>query len=632
MDSVYCVLRLPGEGRGAMPRPPSGFDTLGNADIINKAILCEVVPSGVIVPFRAASTGGNALAGRSPVNPSLSLQSPMEDFEQLLDTYEHEKQAAESEGQPLRGTVLKVDGEDVIVDVGLKVEGIVPLREFVDEAGNSHVRAGDTIDVVVERETERGVLLSHEKAVRLRLWDDLERAYKENTIIQGRIAERVKGGLSCDIGVKAFLPGSQVDSRPVRNLDAFIGQEVRVRVIKLNKKRGNIVVSRKVVLDEDLSARRAQTAETLEEGQIVTGVVKNITDYGVFVDLGGIDGLLHVSDLSWGRITHPGEIVQPNDEITVKVLKFDKAKLRVSLGFKQLLPDPWSDAAERYPIGARVKGKVVSITDYGSFVELEQGIEGLVHISEMTWSKRTKHPSKLVNVGDQIEAIVLDVNAPERRISLSLRQAQENPWESLSDRYPPGSVVEGRVRNLTDFGAFIEIEDGIDGLVHISDLSWTKRVKHPSEILKKGERVKAKILSVDADNRRLSLGIRQLEPDAWESFFGTHQLGDTIPGRVARLASFGAFIELEGGIEGLCHNSEINSDVTGGVPLEVGQEYEFKLIKLNPAEKKIGLSLRAPLHGAERETLNAYRHSPTGATSTIEEMISLKRAGNDQQG
>jgi len=554
----------------------------------------------------------------------------MEDFEQLLESFEQQNQVAE--GEVLKGTVLKIDGEDVVVDVGQKSEGVVRLREFLDANGVAHVHPGDVIDVVIERESgERGLRLSHEKAARLRLWDDLERAAEQATIIQGRIVERIKGGLACDIGVKAFLPGSQLDIRPVRNLDSFVGQDVRVRVIKLNKKRGNIVVSRKSVLQDEMESRRAETLETLAEGQMVTGVVKNVTEYGVFVDVGGIDGLLHVSDLSWGRVAHPNEMVQPNDEITVKVLKFDKAKLRVSLGFKQLLPDPWADAKERYPIGAHVHGKVVSITDYGCFVELEQGIEGLIHISEMSWSKRTKHPGKIVALEQQLEAVVLDVNPSERRMSLSLRQAQTNPWESLPERFAPGSIVEGRVRNLTDFGAFVEIEDGIDGLVHISDFSWTKRIQHPSEVVKKGDKVRAKILSIDVDNRRLSLGIRQLEPDAWETFFAVRQLGEVLPGKVLRLASFGAFVEMEGGIEGLCHNSEINPEITDGGPLVVGREYEFKIIKLSPGEKKIGLSLRAALHDSEREIIDSYRHSPATAGATIGETVSLKQAsGSDQ--
>jgi small subunit ribosomal protein S1 len=553
----------------------------------------------------------------------------MEDFEQLLESFEQQQSQA-SEGEVLKGTVLKIDGEDVVVDVGQKSEGVVRRREFLDAQGVAQVHPGDIIDVVIEHEGgERGLRLSHEKAARLRLWDELEHAHEQGTIMQGRIVERIKGGLACDIGVKAFLPGSQLDVRPVRNLDAFLGQEVRVRIIKLNKKRGNIVVSRKVVQQEEVEARRSQTLETLAEGQVVTGVVKNVTDYGVFVDVGGLDGLLHVSDLSWGRVAHPNEMVQPNDEITVKVLKFDKAKLRVSLGFKQLLPDPWADARERYPIGAHVHGKVVSITDYGCFVELEQGIEGLIHISEMSWSKRTKHPGKIVSQEQQLEAVVLDVNPGERRMSLSLRRALPNPWETLPERFAPGSIVEGRVRNLTEFGAFVEIEDGIDGLVHISDFSWTKRIQHPSEVVKKGDKVRAKILSIDVENRRLSLGIRQLEPDAWETFFATRQLGEVLPGRVLRQAAFGAFVELEGGVEALCHNSEINPEITGGGPLQVGHEYEFKIIKLSPADKKIGLSLRAALHDHDRELLESYRHSPATAGATIEEHVSHKRAGNE---
>jgi len=553
----------------------------------------------------------------------------MEDFEQLLESFELQNQP--HDGEVLKGTVLKIDGEDVEVDVGQKSEGVVRLREFLDAEGVPQVHPGDIIDVVIERETgERGLRLSHEKAARLRLWDELEHAHEQATIMQGRIVERIKGGLACDIGVKAFLPGSQLDIRPVRNLDAFLGQEVRVRIIKLNKKRGNIVVSRKSVQQEEVESRRTQTLETLAEGQVVTGVVKNVTEYGVFVDVGGLDGLLHVSDLSWGRVAHPKEMVQPNDEITVKVLKFDKAKLRVSLGFKQLLPDPWADAKERYPIGAHVHGKVVSITDYGCFVELEQGIEGLIHISEMSWSKRTKHPGKIVALEQQLEAVVLDVNPGERRMSLSLRQAQANPWESLPERFAPGSIVEGRVRNLTEFGAFVEIEDGIDGLVHISDFSWTKRIQHPSEVVKKGDKVRAKILSIDVENRRLSLGIRQLEPDAWETFFANRQLGEVLPGKVLRLASFGAFVELAGGIEGLCHNSEINPEITEGGPLVVGRDYEFKIIKLSPADRKIGLSLRAALHDSERDLIDSYRHSPSSAGSTIEEHVTHKRSGNDQ--
>lgn len=549
----------------------------------------------------------------------------MEDFGQLLESFE---QKTALEGELLKGTVLKISGDDVVVDIGLKSEGVVPRREFLAPDGSLRVHPGDQVDVIFERDDESGGLrLSHERAVRLRLWDDLEKAYRENTIIHGHIVERVKGGLACDIGgMQAFLPGSQLELRPVHNLDPYLGQEVPVRVIKLNKKRGNIVVSRKAVLEQEQSALRGVTLEHLQEGQIVTGVVKNVTEYGVFVDIGGIDGLLHVTDLSWGRVAHPKDMVSPGDEITVKVLKFDRDKQRVALGFKQLLPDPWLDAADRYPIGAHVQGKVVSLTDYGCFVELEAGIEGLIHVSELSWSKRMKHPSKLVQMGQEIEAVVLDVTPKDRRISLSLRQAQANPWEQLHERYAPGTMVEGRVRNLTDFGAFIEIEDGIDGLVHISDFSWTKRIKHPSEVLKKGDKVQAKVLSIDSENRRLSLGIRQLEPDAWEAFFERHQLGDVLTGRVARQVSFGAFVEIEGGIEGLCHSSEIHAEITGGHGLEVGHQYDFKIIKLNPADKKIGLSLHAVLDGDAGDVAS---YTPARATSTIEEMVSFKRGGEN---
>jgi len=416
----------------------------------------------------------------------------------------------------------------------------------------------------------------------------------------------------------------------VRNLDGMKGQEIEVQIIKLNKKRGNIVVSRKQTLEHEQESKKTETLEHLHEGSILTGTVKNLTEYGAFVDLGGIDGLLHITDMSWGRLTHPRDLVNVGDEIQVKVLKFDKDKQRVSLGFKQLTPDPWLDAQHRYPVSARVKGRVISVTDYGAFVELEQGIEGLVHVSEMTWSKRMKHPSKLVNVGDVVETEVLNVNPQERRISLGMKQLESNPWESLHEKYPIGATVEGRVRNLTDFGAFIEVEDGIDGLVHVSNLSWTKRVKHPSEVLKKGDRVKAQVLAIEPDKRRLSLGVKQLQPDVWETFFDQHRVGDVLHGKVLRVASFGAFVEIADGIEGLCHNSEA-VDANGiAIHLEPGLEHEFKIIKMNPGEKKVGLSIRAVGEEATRADVEAYKHPVSSATSTIEELMSWKRAGNDQ--
>jgi len=480
--------------------------------------------------------------------------------------------------------------------------------------------------------SEEGYInLSHQKAQKLRAWDEIEKAYHEKKSISARVIERIKGGLTVDIfGAKAFLPGSQADLRQVHNLDGLKGQMLDVAIVKLNKKRGNIVVSRKQILEEVQNEKKAKTLEHLEEGSILTGVVKNLTEYGAFVDLGGIDGLLHITDMSWGRLTHPRDLVNVGDQIQVKVLKFDSEKQRVSLGFKQLTPDPWLDASQRYPVGAHVNGRVISVTDYGAFVELEQGIEGLVHVSEMTWSKRMKHPSKLVNVGDQVECVVINVNPQERRISLGMRQLAANPWDALHEKFPVGTTVEGKVRNMTDFGAFIEIEDGIDGLVHVSNLSWTKRVKHPSEVLKKGDRVKAIVLAIEPDKRRLSLGVKQLQPDAWESFFEQHHIGDVLHGKVLRVASFGAFVEIADGIEGLCHNSEAQDANGQPIHLEVGLEHDFKIIKMNPEEKKVGLSIKAVGEEASRADVEAYKHpaSSTGG-STIGDLITWKRAGND---
>ena len=573
---------------------------------------------------------------QSPEQPAVGHaqkeDNHMEDFAAALESYTLETEPAPSEDNVFKGTVVKITPTHVVVDIGFKSEGLVPIAEVTNAEGQIKFQPGDEIEVMVQRgENEEGaVLLSHERAQRVRVWEQIDKAYHSKTPIKGKVVERVKGGVSVDIGVKAFMPGSQVDIHPVRNLDVLKGQEIDVRVIKLNKKRGNIVVSRKVILEEETAAKREKTLEHLHEGAIMTGTVKNLTDYGAFVDLGGIDGLLHITDMSWGRLTHPRDLVHVGDQIQVKVLKFDRDKLRVSLGFKQLTPDPWLDAAERYPIGARVKGRVLSVTDYGAFVELEQGIEGLVQVSEMSWSKRMKHPSKLVNVGDEIDCVVLNVNPQERRISLGIKQLESNPWERLHEKYPIGSTVEGRVRNLTDFGAFIEIEDGIDGLVHVSNLSWTKRVKHPSEVLKKGEKVKAVVLGIEPEQRRLSLGVKQLQPDAWETFFNTHRIGDVVHGKVLRLAQFGAFVEIAEGVEGLCHNSEAADSEGHPIKLEAGQDQDFKIIKMNPDEKKVGLSLRAVGEEASRADVEAYKHPASSATATLGDIVKLKRAGNDQ--
>jgi len=558
----------------------------------------------------------------------------VDDFAAALENYTSETEEAAGDDNVIKGTVLKLTATHVVVDVGAKSEGMLPLSEVLDHDGKSRFQPGDEIDVMREKgETEEGYIkLSHQKAQRLRAWDEIEKAYNEKKSIRAQVIERIKGGLTVDIlGARAFLPGSQADLRPLRNLDGIKGQILEVAVIKLNKKRGNIVVSRKQVLEEEQTEKRSKTMEHLEEGAVLTGVVKNLTEYGAFVDMGGIDGLLHITDMSWGRLTHPRDLVNVGDQIQVKVLKFDKDKQRVSLGFKQLTPDPWLDAAQRYPVGAHVSGRVISVTDYGAFVELEQGIEGLVHVSEMTWSKRMKHPSKLVNVGDQVECVVLNVNPQERRISLGMRQLATNPWDALHEKYPVGTTVEGRVRNLTDFGAFIEIEDGIDGLVHVSNLSWTKRVKHPSEVLKKGDRVKAVVLAIEPDKRRLSLGVKQLQPDVWETFFEQHHIGDVLHGKVLRVASFGAFVEIAEGIEGLCHNSEAVDGNGQQIHLEPGVEHDFKIIKMNPEEKKVGLSIRAVGEEASRSEVEAYKQpvSSTGG-STIGELVSWKRASSDQ--
>jgi small subunit ribosomal protein S1 len=559
--------------------------------------------------------------------------SSTDDFAAALENFTTETEEAVSEDHVLKGTVLKITPTHVVVDIGAKSEGMLPLSEVLNAEGTPRFQPGDEIDVMREKgETEEGYInLSHQKAQRLRAWDEIEQAYNEKKPIKAQVVERIKGGLTVDIlGARAFLPGSQADLRPVRNLDGLKGQTFDVAIVKLNKKRGNIVVSRKQILEEEQNARKNKTLEHLEEGAVLTGVVKNLTEYGAFVDLGGIDGLLHITDMSWGRLTHPKDLVNVGDQIQIKVLKFDKEKQRVSLGFKQLTPDPWLDATHRYPVGAHVHGRVISVTDYGAFVELEQGIEGLVHVSEMTWSKRMKHPSKLVNVGDQVECVVLSVNPTERRISLGMRQLAANPWDSLHDKFPVGATVEGRVRNLTEFGAFIEIEDGIDGLVHVSNLSWTKRVKHPSEVLKKGDRVRAVVLAIEPDKRRLSLGVKQLQPDAWETFFEQHHIGDILHGKVLRVASFGAFVEIAEGIEGLCHNSEAVDENGQPARLEPGQEHDFKIIKMNLDEKKVGLSIRAVGEEASRTEVEAYKHpaSSTGS-STIGELVSWKRAGNE---
>jgi small subunit ribosomal protein S1 len=562
-----------------------------------------------------------------------SVETPLatvdpEEYQHLLEDYSHLAPPARHE--VLEGRVLKISGADVFIDVGYKSDGVAPLAHFTDASGNVTVSPGDTVAVMVEsgHTSEGYVVLSHEKASRLKIWDNLEEALQQQLTISGLVVSRVKGGLSVDVGVRAFMPGSQIDVRPVRNVDQFVGQSIPVKVVKLNRKRGNLVVSRKLAVAEEVEARKSVTLEVLQEGAVLTGNVKNLTEYGAFIDLGGIDGLLHVTDISYGRVNHPAEVLHVGDEVTVQVLKYDPSKERVSLGIKQLLPDPWDGVLERFPLNSRVVGRVVSVTDYGAFVEIDSGVEGLIHISEMTWSRRMKHPSKVVKPGDQVESVVLEVNTKERRISLGLKQLEANPWTTVEQRYSVGSVVEGRVRNMTDFGAFIEIEEGIDGLVHISDLSWTKRVKHPSEILRKGSIVQAVILAIDAEHKRLSLGIKQLQPDAWETFFQQHHVNDAVHGKVLRLAGFGAFVEIAEGVEGLCHFSEVpgwSGRKSDPAPLTPGQETDFKIIRMNEAERKIGLSLKAIAEAEERGRLDEYQKRAAAASASLEDFLPRRK-------
>ena len=518
-----------------------------------------------------------------------------EEYERLLAMYDSSFRNI-TEGDVIEGTVLKVSSAEVIVDVGYKSEGIISIAEFLDENGQVTVQPGDAVDVLLERTEDRDghIVLSREKAEKMKIWDDVEKAYAERRVVIGRVIERIKGGLAVDIGVRAFLPGSQIDVRPVRNLDALKGQELRMRVIKANKKRGNIVLSRKVLIEEENAEKKKNTLATIAEGKVMPGVVKNITDYGAFIDLGGIDGLLHVTDMSWGRAQHPSELFKVNDDVEVIILKYDAATERVSLGYKQLHADPWSSASERYPVGQRISGKVVSLTDYGAFVELEPGVEGLIHVSEMSWSKRVKHPSKMLTIGDTVESMVLGVDPEARRISLGLKQIESNPWHNLAERYPIGARISGKVRNLTEFGAFVEVEEGIDGLIHVSDMSWSKRLAHPSDVLKKGDAVEAMVLNIDPDNQRLSLGLKQLTTDIWDDFFANNKVGDIVEGKVVRVTNFGAFVELSEGIEGLIHVSEFDAGQGDSeTDIAVDSTIKMRIIKLSPTERKIGLSVRA---------------------------------------
>jgi small subunit ribosomal protein S1 len=562
-----------------------------------------------------------------------------EEMSKLIEQY-GEPQEAAAQNEIIEVKVVAYTEQGVVVDLGGKTEGLIPASEFTE---TEIPRPDPNATIEVQRTGDRKdsfVIVSYQKVLRRRTWEKIEAQYKAKETITAKVVDRIKGGLVVDIGVRAFLPGSQYDLRPTANLDGLMGETVEVRITKLNRRRGNVVVSRRALLEETLHAKRAELMEKLAEGQVVHGTVKNVTDYGAFVDIGGIDGLLHLTDLSWGRVRHPSDVVKPEQELDVIILKFDKEKQRVSLGLKQMSKDPWIDASERYPAGGKYKGKVVGVVDYGAFVELEPGIEGLVHVTEMSWAKKAAHPSKVVKAGEEVDVVVLDIKPSDRRVSLGIKQAQPDPWLLVAEKYPVGTVVTGKVRNIAEFGAFVEIEEGFDGLVHVGDVSWTGRVKNPHEVFKKGEPVTAKVLRIDPENRRVSLGIKQVN-DIWGDWFKSHKVGDIVKGKVSRIATFGAFVELGDNIEGLCHNTEIedrrrrdegpsNFRPTGPLksagPLEPGKEYDFKIIKISHDTRRIGLSYRAAVRQQERKEIEQYKSSRSSATATIGDAMKQKLA------
>jgi small subunit ribosomal protein S1 len=555
-----------------------------------------------------------------PQNPGL-FNTQAKSNESFEDLFNQSLATSDNKvGDIVKGRVVEVQEDYVLVDINYKSEGLIPISEFRVVDGQRDIAVGSEVEVYIDRiENENGmVVLSKDKADMLRAWNDISRAAENEEVIEGTIIAKVKGGLSVDIGVKAFLPGSQIDLRPVRNIDAYIGKKYKFKVIKFNKKRGNIVLSRRALLEEERESLRTQTLDAMKEGSIVKGVVKNITDYGAFIDLGGMDGLLHITDMSWGRVKHPSEILNVGDEIDVKVLKFDNEKERVSLGLKQLKEDPWEAASAAFTVGKKVKGKVVSLTDYGAFVELAEGIEGLIHVSEMSWTKRVKHPSQILKVGDEVDVQVLEIDGANRRISLGMKQLEANPWVELKESYPPGTIIEGEVKSITDFGIFIGVEDGIDGMVHISDFSWTKRINHPSEMFKKGDKVRAVVLGVDIENERFSLGLKQLESDPWANIEDKYKIGNQYDVKVVKLADFGVFVELESDIEGLIHISELSTkrvekpdDV-----VKVGDVLRAEIITIDRDSRKIGLSAKLVKLRESKADVEDYVKKATATSKT----------------
>ena len=589
-----------------------------------------------IPPFlRRNLLGGNWLIMESNENTNEEVEGM--EMDEDLDMEQSFEEMFESSMQELNvgdvvlGTIVQVTDDHVVVDVGYKSEGVIPLYEFKDEEGKIDIKVGDEVDVLFERrENDSGLIgLSKEKADRQKIWGSLE----EGAVVEGKIVGRIKGGLTVDIGINAFLPGSQVDLRPVRNLEKLLGASFDFKIIKLNKRRGNIVLSRRVLLEEQRESMRSDTLETLSEGQEVEGIVKNLTDYGSFIDLGGIDGLLHITDMSWGRVNHPSDVLSVGEKIKVKILKYDRERERVSLGLKQITPDPWLEVESVYPVGGKVQGKVVSLTDYGAFVELEDGVEGLIHVSEMSWTKRIKHPNKLLTVADEVETVVLALDIPNRRISLGLKQIEPNPWEVIGEKFPIGTIIEGQVKNITDFGVFIGVDEGIDGLVHISDLSWTKRVKHPSEIFKKGDTVKAVVLNIDRDNERFSLGLKQLTPDPWESIPVKYAPGTIVRGKATSVTDFGVFLEIEEGIEGLIHVSELSQEKVESPKdiANVGDEFEAAVLNVDTVDRKIALSVKQLNSHKEKAEVQEFLGAQKQATSNLGALLqgAMDRNGED---
>ena len=581
-----------------------------------KALPVEA-PSAKALPVEAPSA--NALPGEAQAPDTENIS-----YEQLVEMYDDSMRHL-NEGEIVAGKVIAITSNDVVVDVGYKSEGLVPIHEFTSRDDELQVSVGDDVEVLLEQTegADGHVMLSKVKAERMRIWAQVENSFKEGKVITGRVIDRIKGGLTVDVGLRAFLPGSLVDIKPVKYLESFKGEELEFKVISLDRRRNNIVLSRRAVLEKEYAKKKAETLTKLKEGVRLPGVVKNITDYGVFVDLGGIDGLLHITDISWGRVNHPSEHFAVGDEVEVVVLRFDPETERVSLGFKQTTEDPWTLVDKKYPLGSRVRGRVVSLVDYGAFVELEEGVEGLVHVSEMSWTKKVVPPSKIVSVGQEVEAIVSELDMQQRRISLSLRQVESNPWEDLAARFPVGTIVEGRVRNLTEFGAFVEITEEIDGLVHVSDMSWTKRVKHPSEVLAKGDAVRARITNIDVTGQRVSLSIKDFLPNEWQDFVDGNRVGDDIVGRVVNVTDFGLFIDVYDGLEGLAHVSEV--DIPGG-KLEdhyrIGEFVRARILRIEDEDKKVGLSLRGvvELTDEEADELTAERERKLAeAAATVAE-------------